>query len=42
MKQPHLQATARFRLLRMTKVYMLRRPVLYSAGDISLKKTAIA
>lgn len=42
MQLTYLQATARLRLLSMTKVYMLRRPGLYSVGDMSLKKTATA
>ena len=45
-KQTYLQATARLRLLRMTRVYMplplLPTPGLYKAGDISLKNTATA
>lgn len=43
-KQSHLHATARFRLLRITRVYMflLPTPGLYKAGDITLKNTATA
>lgn len=37
-----LQATARFKLFRMTSVYFRPTPGLYSAGDINLKKTATA
>ncbi len=41
---PYLQATAKFKLFKMTKVYMLFLPTpgLYRAGDITLKKTATA